>query len=92
MIEMQVDGLLIEIDEKVLQLVIELKPDLVKRCYLKANGYPIEMDKTGSEFINGLWTSLKSNAQRPDGRAVSGAASARQRRISQIENNYKTTR
>ncbi|MBW4446992.1 MAG: hypothetical protein KME38_08990 [Spirirestis rafaelensis WJT71-NPBG6] len=89
MIEMQVDGLLVEIDEKVLQLFIELKPDLVKRCYLKANGYPIEMDKTGTEFINGLWTSLKCNAQRPDGRAVSDVASVRQKRLQQIESNYK---
>lgn len=92
--EMQLDGLLVEIDEKVLQMLIELKPDLVKRCYLKANGYPIVMDQTQSQFIEGLWVSLKSNAQRPDGTAVSNGgaiADARQKRIAQIESNYKNS-
>lgn len=89
MIEMQIDGLLIEIEEKVIQLLIQEKPDLVKRCWLKANGYPIEMGETTSEFVNGLWTSLKSNAQRPDGRAVSDAASAKKKRLAEIESNYK---
>lgn len=87
--EMQVDGLLVELDEKVLQLLIELKPDLVKRCYLKANGYPIVMDQTQSQFIDGLWTSLKSNAQRPDGRAISNAGSAKEKRLQQIEAGWR---
>jgi hypothetical protein len=81
--ELELDGKIIQIDEKLIKVLIEKNPSLVKRCYLEAHGYSAD-DTSNPQFLQGLWEGLKSKNSHED-----AIAEAKAKRVRRIENNSR---
>ncbi|MGI2907674.1 hypothetical protein [Tolypothrix sp. VBCCA 56010] len=80
-IEITLDNQRIILTKEMLEILAESNSRQFKRSWLKANGYNVD-ETTSPDFIDGIWQTLSHIPQ-------NAIASAKKKRIAQIEGAYK---
>ncbi|MGI2907642.1 hypothetical protein [Tolypothrix sp. VBCCA 56010] len=83
-----VDGLLLDFsDEKLVKTIIDDCGSRIKRAFLKCHGSYSDEDLANPQYLEGLWQGLVAAQSNTGGSQA--IATARQKRLRQIEGAYK---